>query len=254
MPGTEACPCYGNRTCNAGLSCASNLCVVIGGTGGAGGGATGGSGGSSAGGSAGAPQCSPDGAVCSQDPTACCIGLTCVVDARSPSNGACAKLCRGAIDCTTGCCSLLTDGSASVCAPPQYCTSACRQVGSSCLDDVTACCPGTTCAYDDPSSTTASCAALCDAPSDCVSGCCAPAGPVFVCSDPLYCSGGCLPAGTRPCGLGTACCPGSYCISDSINQICLPMCTLDSDCASGCCAVPNGNGIHVCTEPAFCGR
>jgi alpha-tubulin suppressor-like RCC1 family protein len=32
--GTETCPCYGNDTCNAGLTCASHLCVGMGGTGG----------------------------------------------------------------------------------------------------------------------------------------------------------------------------------------------------------------------------
>jgi hypothetical protein len=34
-PGTERGPCYGNGTCNRGLTCASNLCVALGGTGGA---------------------------------------------------------------------------------------------------------------------------------------------------------------------------------------------------------------------------
>jgi sulfatase modifying factor 1 len=32
--GSETCPCYGNDTCNAGLVCASHLCVRMGGTGG----------------------------------------------------------------------------------------------------------------------------------------------------------------------------------------------------------------------------
>ena len=33
--GTERCPCYGNSTCNPGLTCASNTCVNLGGAGGA---------------------------------------------------------------------------------------------------------------------------------------------------------------------------------------------------------------------------
>jgi hypothetical protein len=75
-----------------------------------------------------------------------------------------------------------------------------------------------------------------------------------VCSDPLYCGGGgnCLPAGTRPCALGVECCPGTYCTSDAINQICLPMCDLDSECATGCCRSVNGNGVRVCVEPTYC--
>ena len=59
--GKEQCACYPNSTCNAGLSCLSNLCVNAGGLGGAGngsGGVTGGdSGGANAdaGGTAGEP-------------------------------------------------------------------------------------------------------------------------------------------------------------------------------------------------------
>lgn len=50
--GTERCPCYGNSTCNPGLTCASNTCVNLGGAGG-GSGSGGGSGGSSRGGTGG---------------------------------------------------------------------------------------------------------------------------------------------------------------------------------------------------------
>jgi hypothetical protein len=39
--GAEACPCYGNKTCDVGLTCASNLCVALTGAGGSSG--TGGS-------------------------------------------------------------------------------------------------------------------------------------------------------------------------------------------------------------------
>jgi hypothetical protein len=48
--GEERGPCYGNGTCNAGLSCYSSICVRTGGggTGGGGGGGTGGGGGGSA--------------------------------------------------------------------------------------------------------------------------------------------------------------------------------------------------------------
>src|SRR5580765_2696650 len=57
-PGSETCACYGNATCNAGLTCASNLCVNLGGMGGGGSGgsiSTGGGGGgaSATGGTAG---------------------------------------------------------------------------------------------------------------------------------------------------------------------------------------------------------
>lgn len=51
-PGTERCPCYGNGTCNQGLTCASQVCVNVSGSGGAGG-ATGGSGGAGGSGATG---------------------------------------------------------------------------------------------------------------------------------------------------------------------------------------------------------
>jgi hypothetical protein len=45
--GAETCTCYGNSTCNAGLSCFSHLCVRVPSDGGAGAGGTSGSGGAS---------------------------------------------------------------------------------------------------------------------------------------------------------------------------------------------------------------
>lgn len=252
-PGAETCPCYGNGTCNAGLACASNLCVKWSGTGGTNGAGGTGAGGVPVGGSGGAQQCYPEGSTCSGNPAACCLGLMCVVDARSPVNGTCARLCVSGIDCTTGCCEPLTTGTASVCAPALYCSPTCRSTGSSCLDNPGACCPNTTCAYTSLLASTPSCAAFCAFNSDCASGCCAPLGSgASVCADPSYCASNCLPAGTRPCGLGTDCCPGSYCISDAINQICLPLCTSNTQCSTGCCAAPNGNGVYVCTDPAYC--
>jgi hypothetical protein len=112
--------------------------------------------------------------------------------------------------------------------------------------------------FDDASQSTATCSAICNVGTDCFSGCCAPLddGSASVCSDPSYCGGtgqpSCLPAGTRPCGVGTPCCPGSYCTADSINQICLPLCNTNADCTTGCCAEPNGNGVQVCTDPSYC--
>ena len=55
--GSETCACYGNGSCNAGLTCASNLCVNLG-TGGTGGtGGAGGTGGTSGACQEGATQC-----------------------------------------------------------------------------------------------------------------------------------------------------------------------------------------------------
>ncbi|HEX4341240.1 MAG TPA: hypothetical protein VH062_35265 [Polyangiaceae bacterium] len=269
--GNEGCHCYGNKTCNGGLTCASDLCVNLGGptaaggaagqsgsggTTGAGGTGAGGSranGGAGNGGAGGAHQCFPDQTICNDDVAGCCLGLLCVSATGAP-NDVCTRVCQRDADCSSGCCALLKDGSASVCAPAQYCSGACIPADGSCTSAASACCTGTRCVYDDATTSAATCAGVCDRDGDCVSGCCARLsdGSGSVCSDSSYCAGACLSAGTRPCGLGTPCCPGSYCTSDSQNQICLPLCATNADCVSGCCAVPNGNGVHVCTDPSFC--
>jgi hypothetical protein len=54
--GSETCPCYGNNTCNAGLTCASDLCVNLTSSGSGGSGATTGAAGAGATGSGGSPS------------------------------------------------------------------------------------------------------------------------------------------------------------------------------------------------------
>jgi hypothetical protein len=116
--GTETCPCYGNGTCNAGLVCASNLCVLLSsGTGGASAGGSppfAGAGGSSslagAGGvtsTGGSPPSgsSPLGGRCVQTAD-CQSGLTCltsgsnVLSRGGPSGGLCTAQCIGDGDCS----------------------------------------------------------------------------------------------------------------------------------------------------------
>src|SRR5262249_20347220 len=151
----------------------------------------------------GTHQCFPDQSICNADPAGCCLGLRCVSATGAP-NAVCTPQCVRNTDCSSGCCAPLKDGSAKGCAPAQYCAGACIDAGGSCTSAASSCCPGTQCVYDDATVSTASCAALCDFDADCVSGCCAPLadGSGSVCSDTSYCQGSCLPAGTRPCGLG----------------------------------------------------
>lgn len=257
--GSEGCACYGNDTCDAGLTCASNLCVELAGTGGSGnasgtGGMTASGGMPATGGTGGTQQCLGDAAVCSDDPNACCVGLTCVVDERSPWNGTCTALCRSDNECATGCCALLTDGLASACAPPHYCSALCRPAGSACLDAPSSCCGGSLCVPDDPSYTSATCSAICSIDFDCISNCCVRLsdGSFSVCSDPSYCSAGCLPAGTRPCGVGTPCCPDSYCMNDTGGTTCAQICSSDFQCATGCCARVPSTTVYACQDPAYC--
>jgi hypothetical protein len=82
-PGSEPCPCYGNGTCNAGLTCASDLCVDLGGLGGSPGGADdAGSPAPPTGGAGGAGPALPEGDCGSYDGGAN-LGL-CVPRAESP--------------------------------------------------------------------------------------------------------------------------------------------------------------------------
>jgi hypothetical protein len=141
-----------------------------------------------------------------------------------------------------------------VCAPSQFCSAACIPESGSCTSSGS-CCAGSLCIYDDATQTTASCHKTCTTDSQCSSVCCAPLadGSASICSTSNYCTGStCLPVGTRPCALGTPCCPGSYCISDAINQICLATCSKNADCPTGCCWPQNGNGVYVCSDRAFC--
>jgi hypothetical protein len=83
--GTETCACYGNDTCNAGLSCFSHLCVRVPSDGGAGAGGTSGSGGASgANGSGGTAGVLDAGAtICGEQQTCNVAGELCV----APCNG-----------------------------------------------------------------------------------------------------------------------------------------------------------------------
>jgi hypothetical protein len=60
--------------------------------------------------------CSPIGAECGKG--GCCEGSTC---AGKDGSFSCKQLCTQASDCATGCCDPLSDNSAKVCQPPNYC-------------------------------------------------------------------------------------------------------------------------------------
>lgn len=114
--GDETCACYGNGTCNAGLVCASNLCVRLSsGTGGRGAGgisSVAGAGGAisnggipSTGGTPPTPGSSPLGGRCVQNAD-CRPGLSCLTAGSNalagggPPGGLCTSLCVGDGDCT----------------------------------------------------------------------------------------------------------------------------------------------------------
>jgi hypothetical protein len=132
-------------------------------------------------------------------------------------------------------------------------TSQCAPANSVCTADPSICCVGTLCVSDPRSPSNASCAALCNVDSDCLSGCCVPlTGGGSACLPAQYCAPACLQAGT-PCGTGGACCSDSACAYDDPSQTtatCASICTKNTDCLSGCCA-PLDATTSVCSDPAY---
>lgn len=125
-----------------------------------------GAGGSDGSGGTSSAACLEAGDACSNDPTDCCVGTTCVNDARMPNAGTCAALCTGHSECNSGCCVQLNNVNAAVCAPAQYCApppSVCP--GAPCVAN-SDCCIGFLCVQD------VGCSAQCSHSSECVSNCC----------------------------------------------------------------------------------
>ena len=107
-----------------------------------------------------------------------CIGFesnkTGCVNFTGGDTGLCAARCTQNAQCNSGCCAP-TDGTASVCGPPEFCEpDSCRETGTTCATN-NDCCEyasgGARCIS--LSETVAGCAATCTAHSECQSGCCA---------------------------------------------------------------------------------
>jgi hypothetical protein len=159
--GTEQCACYGNATCNPGLSCLSNTCVSAGGAGGtsgaagtAGTGATaganaGGSGGTSSGGTGGTSAAGTGGAATGGSGgagTGGGAGSCAANTSTDPKNcGACGHVCKNADpgfngSCPpTGCCAGGSCGPAfSSCftqTDVTTCAAYCVSLGETCVED-----------------------------------------------------------------------------------------------------------------------
>jgi hypothetical protein len=141
--GTERCPCYGNGSCNSGLTCASNTCVSLGGAGGASGGGgqagtigSGATGGSSKGGTGGTGTAGTGGAAAGGS------GGSCTNTSTDPMN--CGHVCKNADpvfggECpTSGCCVNGVCGpSPGTCITNQSgfttCADYCASIGETCI-------------------------------------------------------------------------------------------------------------------------
>lgn len=253
--GAETCACYGNGTCNAGLVCASNLCVRLssgtGGTGAGGSPSLGGAGGAtSSGGAPPTPGSSPLGGRCIQDAD-CRAGLTCLtpdsnaLGGGGPPGGLCAAPC-------------LADGDCGAFDP----NSICVQFGASpsswfCLER---CSEGVASLAKCHGRTDMVCSALVDASGNPTTAACQP-----LCSSDLDCRGrrcdfrtglcADTAAGTLP--IGSSCDPSAstdscngYCTNfyettpvDPRYGVCLGMCSLSYE-GYGC-------GVDATTSPPF---
>ena len=132
-------------------------------------------------------SCLDVGANCRDDANACCNGTVCVFDTEDRSKARCAATCRDGSQCNSGCCTVLIEGTASVCAPETYCAGSCSPPGEEC--STVACCENAVCVSS--TVTGVSCAARCAAHSQCASGCCAPLSNTgeLVCSPVEFCGG-----------------------------------------------------------------
>lgn len=130
-------------------------------------------------------SCTAAGGDCRDDANVCCNGTTCVFDVKDRSKAVCAATCLRDDQCESGCCTVLVEGTQSVCAPAKYCASSCAAPGESCTS--TPCCENAVCVSS--TVTGISCAARCATHSQCVSGCCAPLDDTgeLVCSPVTFC-------------------------------------------------------------------
>ncbi len=113
----------------------------------------------------------------------CCPGSICV--ASTVDGTRCADTCIASTQCVSGCCAPLDNQpSTNVCSPATFCS--CVKAGGSCAAGEL-CCAGTACVAYGNSGTY--CGALCTAPAECASGCCAPVPnkPYSVCAPPQFC-------------------------------------------------------------------
>lgn len=131
------------------------------------------------------PKCIEPGSNCRGTESACCAGSTCVFDTADPSKTVCAATCANDAECNSGCCSVLIDGTAAVCAPPKYCAGSCARPNEPC--STTPCCANAVCV--DSTVTGITCASRCARHEQCASGCCAPLSNTgeLVCSPVTFC-------------------------------------------------------------------
>lgn len=132
--------------------------------------------------------CTAPGGNCRGDTNACCNGSTCVFDTKDPAKAVCAATCLKDSQCTSGCCKVLIEGSAAVCAPALYCAGSCATPGGDCSARTgQPCCANAVCVESTVTGT--SCAARCATNDQCRSGCCAPLDNTgeLVCSPTQFC-------------------------------------------------------------------
>jgi hypothetical protein len=82
--------------------------------------------------------------------------------------------------------------------------------------------------------------------------CTGPAGKtVSTCSSPAALAGLCASQG-QPCSDMTGCCDGLSCSSNGTVTLCQQTCSIDANCASGCCTDRYDTGVTICADADAC--
>jgi hypothetical protein len=127
----------------------------------------------------------------------------------------------------------------------------CLADSADCTSTPNGCCSGV-CLENGGSSQQHTCAAVCTADSQCVSGCCATLTNTTLkaCSARGFCPETCAAAGVA-CTGSADCCANETCVTPS--NTCAANCTTGAQCVSGCCAgLSNTSATGVCSDPIYC--
>jgi hypothetical protein len=134
---------------------------------------------------------------------------------------------------------------------------ACWELGGLCNTPTDFCCAGFSCAS---TSTEPGyhCKQNCTAHGECATGCCAPLANtgISICLDPIYCPSIFCHKEEQACLDNLTCCDGFACAvfnsTTPQTSACKPICTHNTDCATGCCAPLGNTGTSVCLDPNYC--
>jgi hypothetical protein len=129
--------------------------------------------------------------------------------------------------------------------------AACLPASNDCTSAPNTCCSGI-CVLPANAMEHAFCADPCTSGTACASGCCTTLTNTgqTACAGRGFCAATCAAPGAA-CTTPYDCCAGATCVTTNGGS-CASICTLGSQCVSGCCAPLTNASISVCSAPQFC--